>query len=175
MGRPCPRRVHGMRQLEVRVLGDAEFKEWDALVADSAQGTVFHTSDWLVGNALLLDQGLILLGCYDGEGLIGGCPLYLSRPYRFLHVASSKAVSTPYGGMVISKQGKPPPITEEYLRGMLDLIRARGIGEMRVACMSSGEIAAAEVPLGREDGSQPVCCCLSRAPLHRSGIPALLR
>ncbi|KLK89304.1 hypothetical protein SZ63_02445 [Methanoculleus sediminis] len=244
-----------MRQPEVRELGSAEFKAWDALVAGSAQGTVFHTSDWLVENALLLDQTLILIGCYDGEELIGGCPLYLSRPYRLLHVASSKAVSTPYGGMVISdtgdakqrtkevhtnriiaailehitrqgfdyvdlvnapglediraftqqgwspavyytyvlpthndlfktaskdvrqnirkarrldissarifdpdifwnllirtfsKQGKEPPVTERHLTGMLKLIREKGIGEMRVASMPSGEIAAAEVTL----------------------------
>ncbi len=244
-----------MRQPEVRELENTEFEAWDALVANSAQGTVFHTSDWLVKNALLLDQTLILLGCYDGEELIGGCPLYLSRPYRLLHVASSKTASTPYGGVVISdikgakqrtkgmhtyriiaailehitregfdyvdmvnapglkdiraftqrgwspvvyytyvlptnnnllqtasknvrqnirkaerqgissarifdpeifwnllartfaKQGKDPPITKKHLTGMLELIRAKGIGEMRVATMPSGEIAAAEVTL----------------------------
>lgn len=244
-----------MRRLEVRELGSAEIEAWDALVADSAQGTVFHSSDWLVENALLLDQTLILLGCYAGEELIGGCPLYLSRPYRLLHVASSKAVSTPYGGVVISdigeakqrtkemhtrriiaailehitrqgfdyvdlvnapglediraftqqgwnpavyytyvlpthtdllktaskdvrqnvrkarrqgissagkfdpdvfwnllvrtfaKQGKEPPVSERHLRGMLGLIKEKGIGEMRVASMPSGEVAAAEVTL----------------------------
>ena len=255
MGHPPPSRVYDMRQLEVRELGSTESGAWDALIANSAQGTIFHTSDWLVGNALLLDQPLILLGCYDSEELIGGCPLYLSRAYRLLRVASSKAVSTPYGGVVISdigdtkqrtkemrthriitailehisrqgldyvdmvnapglediraftqqgwnpavyytyvlpthddllktaskdvrqnirkarrlgitsdrrfdpdifwdllartfaKQGKEPPITERHLRGIFDLIKAKGIGEMRVASMPSGEIAAAEVTL----------------------------
>lgn len=91
-----------MTQLEVRELERAEFPAWDELVAGSAQGMVFHTSDWLVNNALLLDQPLVLLGCYEHEELIGGCPLYLSRPYHVLQVASSKAVSTPYGGILIS-------------------------------------------------------------------------
>lgn len=92
-----------MAQLEVRELGSGEFQTWDVLVANSAQGTIFHTSDWLTKNASLTEQALVLLGCYEGEALIGGCPLYLSRPYNLLRLASSKAVSTPYGGMVISR------------------------------------------------------------------------
>lgn len=242
-----------MTRLEVRELRGAEFRAWDALVTDSAQGTVFHTSDWLVNTALHLDQTLILLGCYEGEELIGGCPLYLSRPYRLLQVAFSKTVSTPYGGVVISnignarqrtkemhayriidailghitrqgfdyvdmvnapglediraftqqgwnpavyytyvlptdddllktaskdvrknvrkalrlgissamrfdpaifwnlyvrtfaKQGKIPPVSEKHLTSMLDLIKEKRIGEMRVASTPSGEIVAAEV------------------------------
>lgn len=280
MGHPHPRRVYGMRRLEVRELDRAEFGAWDALIADSAQGTIFHTSDWLVENALLLDQTLILLGCYDGDELIGGCPLYLSRPYRLLQVASSKAVSTPYGGVVISdigdakqrakemhthriitallehisrqgldyvdmvnapglediraftqqgwspmvyytyvlpthndllktaskdvrqnirkalrlglssvrrfdpetfwellgrtfaKQGKEPPITEEHLRGVLDLTREKGIGEMRVAKMPSGEIAAAEVTLW--DAKMAHSLFAAAAPEHLSTGAATL-
>lgn len=91
-----------MNELEVREVGSDEFQAWDTLVADSGQGTVFHTSDWLTKNAFLLEQTLILLGCYEGEELIGGCPLYLSHPYHLLRLVSSKAVSTPYGGVVVS-------------------------------------------------------------------------
>lgn len=92
-----------MLQLEVRELKGAELRAWDMLVAGSAQGTVFHTSDWLVKNASLQSQDLVLLGCYEGEELIGGCPLYPSRPYNLLRLASSTAALTPYGGMMVTE------------------------------------------------------------------------
>jgi len=91
-----------MTQLQVRELDSDEFRAWDALVAGSPQGTVFHTSDWLTKNAILLNQTLVLLGCYEDEELIGGCPLFLSNLYNLLKIASSKVTSTPYGGMMIA-------------------------------------------------------------------------
>lgn len=95
-----------MAQLKVREVGNDELRAWDALVASSAQGTIFHSSDWLVKSASLQGQDLVLLGCYDDEELIGGCPLYLSRPYNLLGLAISTAALTPYGGvMVIEVEG----------------------------------------------------------------------
>ncbi|RXE55852.1 hypothetical protein ABH15_06425 [Methanoculleus taiwanensis] len=95
--------AQGMVALEVEEVKGDELHLWDALVAGSAEGTVFHTSDWLVRNASLQDRTLILLGCYaDGE-LIGGCPLFLSNPYKILKIASSTTIATPYGGMVLSE------------------------------------------------------------------------
>jgi hypothetical protein len=247
-----------MARLDVRRLEGDEFHAWDALAAGSAQGTVFHSSDWLVKNASLQDQDLILLGCYDSEELIGGCPLFLSRPYNLLGLAISTAALTPYGGVMMteserakqraremyadrvitalheyifrqgfdyvslvnspgltdiraftrrgwspaiyythilrlhddilktvskdvrqnirkarkqgissterfdpgifwdltvrtfSKQGKQPPVSERHLTGILAMIREKGIGSMRIASTSSGEIAAAEVILWDE-------------------------
>jgi len=43
------------------------------------------------------------------------------------------------------KQGKQTPVSERHLAGMLAMIQEKGIGEMRVASTSSGEMAAAEV------------------------------
>ncbi len=91
-----------MTQLEVRELGSDEFRAWDALVANSTQGTVFQTSDWLLRTASSLNQTLVILGCYEDEALIGGCSLLLSNPYRLFKVASSAALLAPYGGIVIS-------------------------------------------------------------------------
>jgi len=91
-----------MAQPGVRVLEESEMPIWDALAAGSVQGTVFHSSDWLLANAALLDQTLVFLGCFEEGELIGGCPLLLSNPYNALKVASSTAISIPYGGMVIS-------------------------------------------------------------------------
>ncbi len=92
-----------MLQLEVRELGGDDLCAWDTLVAGSAQGAVFHSSNWLVKNASLQSQDLVPLGCYEGEELIGGCPLYLSRPYNLLGPATSTAALTPYGGMIVTE------------------------------------------------------------------------
>lgn len=91
-----------MTQTEVRTLESNEFPAWDELVTSSAQGTVFHTSDWLVRTASSLNQTLEILGCYKGETLIGGCPLLLSNPYGLLKTASSAALLAPYGGIVMA-------------------------------------------------------------------------
>ena len=91
-----------MTQTEVKTLESNEFVAWDELVASSAQGTAFHTSDWLVRTASSLSQTLAILGCYKDETLIGGCPLFLSNPYGLLKIASSAALLAPYGGMVMA-------------------------------------------------------------------------
>ncbi len=275
------RATRGMTQPEVRELGSDELQTWDVLVANSTQGTVFHTSDWLIRNASLLGQTLILLGCYEGEELIGGCPLYLSNPYRLLQLASSTVVSTPYGGMVISglerakqrakemhanriitaimehivrkrfdyvnlvnspglqdirafiqkgwnpaiyytyvlsleddilktsskdvrqnirkaqrlgiqstrrfepgifwdltvrtfaKQSKSPPITERYLDGMLTMIQEKGIGEMQVASMPSGEIVAAEITVWDTKMAHSWSAASSPEHLSTGAVPLL--
>lgn len=91
-----------MAWIEVRVLEPDELTAWDEVVAGSLQGTVFHTSDWLQETASSLNRRLVILGCYEDEVLIGGCPLLLSNPYGLLRIASSAAMLAPYGGMVIA-------------------------------------------------------------------------
>lgn len=270
-----------MLQLEVRELGGDDLCAWDTLVAGSAQGAVFHSSNWLVKNASLQSQDLVPLGCYEGEELIGGCPLYLSRPYNLLGLATSTAALTPYGGVVVTesegakqrareahanriitalleytarqeldyvnlvnspgltdirafarrgwnttiyytyllplegdilktvskdvrqnirkaqkqdisstikfdpsifwdltvrtfaKQGKQPPVPERHLTGMLSMIEEKGIGEMRIASTSSGEIAAAEVTVW--DAKMAHSWSAAAAPEHLStGAASLL-
>ena len=89
-----------MVQTEVRAVDPGEYPAWDELVAISPQGTVFHTSDWLVRTASSLNQTLRLLGCYEDDALVGGCPLLLSNHYKMLRTATSAALLTPYGGVV---------------------------------------------------------------------------
>ena len=62
-----------MARLDVRRLEGDVFHAWDARAAGSARDCL-HSSDWLVKNASLQDQDLILLGCYDSEELIGVVP-----------------------------------------------------------------------------------------------------
>jgi len=91
-----------MVHVEVREIPTSEFPAWDELVATSPQGTVFHTSDWLIRTATSLNQTLRILGCYDDDTLIGGCPLLLSNPYKLLRMAISATLLAPYGGVVIT-------------------------------------------------------------------------
>lgn len=136
-----------MDELVIRELGRDELHTWDALVDRSAEGTVFHSSHWLLTNASLLNKNLIILGCYEGEELIGGCPLFLLNPYGLLRVASSKGISVPYGGVVIAeienaKQRKRElhrnkvivPIIEQIERRRLDylnLVHSPGFQDIR--------------------------------------------
>ncbi|PKL57038.1 MAG: hypothetical protein CVV35_01980 [Methanomicrobiales archaeon HGW-Methanomicrobiales-6] len=91
-----------MVQVEVRRLYADELPAWDELVAASPQGTIFHSSDWLVRTASSLNRTPMILGCYEDGDLIGGCPLLLSNPYGLLRTASSAALLAPYGGVVTS-------------------------------------------------------------------------
>ncbi len=86
--------------VKVRRLDAAEFSAWDGLVAASPQGTVFHSTDWLVRTASFLNRTPVILGCYEDGDLIGGCPLLLSNPFGLLRTASSAALLAPYGGIV---------------------------------------------------------------------------
>jgi len=126
-----------MAQLEVRVVGHDEFQTWDTLVAGSAHGTVFHTSDWLVKTASLQDQDLVLLGCYEGEELIGGCPLYLSHPYNLLRLASSTTALTPYGGVMVAEIGRAKQRTREVhasriITAILECIARQGFDNVHL-------------------------------------------
>ncbi|WP_292365252.1 hypothetical protein [Methanoculleus sp. UBA208] len=91
-----------MVRIEVKALEADEFPVWDELVAGSDQGTIFHTSDWAVRTASSLNRTPVVLGCYEDDALIGGCPLLLSNPYKLLRIASSAALLAPYGGIVIA-------------------------------------------------------------------------
>ncbi|WP_292519987.1 GNAT family N-acetyltransferase [Methanoculleus sp.] len=91
-----------MTQIEVNELKTDELAAWDELVSNSVQGTVFHTSDWLLKTASSLNQTPVILGCYEDQTLVGGCSLLLSNPYKLLKIASSAALFAPYGGVVVT-------------------------------------------------------------------------
>ena len=136
-----------MVRTEVRGLSADEFPAWDELVAISPQGTVFHTSDWLIQTAASLNQTLVILGYYEDEALIGGCPLLLSNQYNLLKMAHSATLLTPYGGVVITKIESTKQrerelhadrvitaIHEHILRERFDhvnLVNSPGLGDIR--------------------------------------------
>lgn len=136
-----------MVQVDVRVLDGDEFPAWNELLGTSPQGTVFHTSEWLVRTAASLNQTLVILGCYEDEVLIGGCPLLLSNPYNLLRIASSATLLAPYGGVVTAgtestKQREKElhtarvitAIRDHLLRERFDhvnLVNSPGLGDIR--------------------------------------------
>ncbi|MDV2481665.1 GNAT family N-acetyltransferase [Methanoculleus sp. Wushi-C6] len=136
-----------MDRTEVRVLDIDEYPAWDALVATSPQGTVFHTSGWLVRTAGSLNQALAILGCYEDDTLIGGCPLLLSNPYKMLRMAMSAALLAPYGGVVTAgtestKQRERELHTDRVVAAIRDhiigerfdhvnLVNSPGLGDIR--------------------------------------------
>jgi lipid II:glycine glycyltransferase (peptidoglycan interpeptide bridge formation enzyme) len=86
---------------EIRELDSSEYKMWDELVEDSPHATVFHFSYWLKIYRDILNQDFRIYGCFTNEELVGGCPLYIKN--NVLKLASSRAVLTPYGGVIIKK------------------------------------------------------------------------
>ena len=90
-----------MVSTKVKELTSEELTAWDRLVTASPQGTVFHTSNWLFRTASSLNKMPVILGCYEDEELIGGCPLLLPGSRGLLRTASSAALLAPYGGIVI--------------------------------------------------------------------------
>jgi len=91
-----------MPDLDVRELDRDDLPDWDALVTGSVQGTVFHRSDWLQKTASLWNHDLDFAVCYDGNALVGGCPLLSVNPYKLVRLVSPPVISNPYGGVVIA-------------------------------------------------------------------------
>lgn len=73
---PAPESARKPRELCVARLTRDRFAEWDALVAKSPHGTVFHNSWWLEATGYELE----ILGCWDKNGrLVAGIPLPRKR------------------------------------------------------------------------------------------------
>jgi Acetyltransferase (GNAT) domain len=57
----------------VRILEPDQFPAWDALVSESKQGTVFHTTRWLGTTG----SPFRIFGCYHHDSLVGGMAVEL--------------------------------------------------------------------------------------------------
>lgn len=91
-----------MSDIEVRELGNSEYRLWDELVEKSPHGTIFHNSDWLAVCRDVLNEDLKIYGCFQKEKLIGGCSLFIKNVAGIMKVASSTCKMTPYGGVVLA-------------------------------------------------------------------------
>ena len=85
---------------DVAILSRDEPAQWDALVTNSACGTIFHTGKWITTCADLLGKKEVIYGYYKNDELIGGCSIYSGKKYHLLASAISNAPLTPYGGYV---------------------------------------------------------------------------
>lgn len=87
--------------LEVRLIGPEEREAWDAFVAASPQGTLFHTCAWQrTLEAAGTSDRWLLVGCFEGERLAGGCTA-LERLRTGIPMAVMPLL-TPYGGYLLS-------------------------------------------------------------------------
>ncbi|MFZ5918251.1 MAG: GNAT family N-acetyltransferase [Chloroflexota bacterium] len=75
--------------VEVRELETNEYPAWNDLVADSPQGNVFLRADWLhMLGETDPDLGLLILGCFDKNRLVGGQAVTCQRRWGMTLSAS---------------------------------------------------------------------------------------
>lgn len=91
-----------MSKFEVRELSPEEYSLWDMVVAESLQGTIFHSSGWVRTAAALTDRKPMLIGCFEGDSLYGGCTLYLQNYHGIVTSVLSVTPMTPYGGFFVA-------------------------------------------------------------------------
>jgi hypothetical protein len=90
-----------MSKLEARILTEPEYHQWDRLVLQSGQGTVFQSSPWITTAAEFLHSDYAIIGVFDNSDLIGGCSFYIQEVFHVLKKGLTNIPLTPYGGFVI--------------------------------------------------------------------------
>lgn len=89
------------KRLITRILSSDEFEEWNELVNLSNQGTVFHLSEWIKTSADASNTPFELIGVYDNNKLIGGCPIHYKKKYHLSYLTSNISLA-PYGGVLLT-------------------------------------------------------------------------
>lgn len=92
----------GISDISVRRLDRDELPEWDTVVRAAPEGSIFHSSPWLSVMSRAGSMDYCIYGCFEGENLIGGCPIYYYRVGGLLRIGTSIPPMTPYGGIVLS-------------------------------------------------------------------------
>jgi hypothetical protein len=96
-----------MSSLSVKTIEPHEFDTWDEFVMSSPHGTLFHTSAWKrIVDAACAPARLVLIGCFDGFMLVGGC-VALDRE-RYGQRTAVTPIVTPYAGFLLE-----PPLGEK--------------------------------------------------------------
>jgi hypothetical protein len=89
-----------MSEVEVKILKQNEYNRWDEFVNESPQGTIFHTTNWLVTASKVLNENLNIYGFFEGDNLVGGCALFSRKIKGLLSKATSSCLMTPYFGLI---------------------------------------------------------------------------
>jgi hypothetical protein len=97
---------------EIRVLGKEDYPPWDLLVKASPQGSIFSRSGWLSTTSRTCDAELKIYGCFHGEELVAGCPMFLSKTKGIFSVVSNVCGMMPYSGICIREF--PPKSVRKY-------------------------------------------------------------
>lgn len=62
-----------LTSVTVREIKSNEYDNWDQLVSNSPQGTIFHAINWLVACAESLQKELKIYGCFENGKIVAGC------------------------------------------------------------------------------------------------------
>ena len=110
--------------IEVRIAGDEELKNWDALIEASPYGTIFHTYDWLKIVEKHTDSKLYPLIGLKGKEVIGVFPTFYKKkgPFKMLFSPPPKT-AIPYMGPVLIgydqlKQAKKESLIIDFYTGV---------------------------------------------------------
>lgn len=126
-----------MAEIEVREIRTDEHPAWNAMVAESPLGTVFHSSDWITTCAGLLGQHPLLLGAFEDGRLAGGCSSYVTEKAGIVSFCKSIAPTTPFGGYVLERSaGTKVRETEAQNRAIVsalsDDLAGRGFAQVNI-------------------------------------------
>ncbi len=92
--------------MEVKKLTEEELEDYDNLVDNSYEGTVFHKSWWLklFQNIADIDYNVEFFGCYENKELVAGFPISYTKKYG-KKIAKAPPLLTPYmGSFYINKK-----------------------------------------------------------------------
>jgi hypothetical protein len=91
----------GMETLEVRALKPDEYSLWDELAVLSPNGTIFHSSPWLVTAGREAGFKTELLGAFSHHQLVGGCAIHAYQIAGIFPAVKTSMPLTPYGGILM--------------------------------------------------------------------------
>lgn len=94
----------GISEVSVRRLSRDDLPAWDTVVRSAPEGSIFHSSPWLSAMSRARGMDYKIYGCFNGDELIGGCPLFFYQIGGLLHIGTSIPPMTPYGGIVLLSQ-----------------------------------------------------------------------
>ena len=85
-------------KFEVRILNQNEYDQWDYLVENSNEGTIFHNTHWLKASG----HKFKIIGCFLGEKLSGGAAFIINKN-KIGQKYISPTPLTPYSGIIFEK------------------------------------------------------------------------
>lgn len=92
------------QELITRNLVESEYPIWDEFVQESPQGTIFHMSRWITTSASAKGTAFELIGVFDGDTIVGGCPIFYRKKFGFLEIIYSAEQLSWNTGIMLPKR-----------------------------------------------------------------------